>query len=151
MVGVEMEIQKPGRLDQIGIALSGACAVHCVLTPLLLILMPLVGAALASPWVHRVFAFVLIPPGMFAFLRGYARSGKLRAMLVGGGGMTVLVWSLMLSDQNCCANGVSWTHTLINVAASLVIIVGHGLNVIDSRGVHCCDQSTSTSAVKCQC
>lgn len=145
-----MDIQKPGRLDQLGIALSGACAVHCVLTPIVLFLMPLVGAALASPWVHRIFALVLIPPGMFAFLRGYVRSGKLRAMLVGGGGMTVLVWSLMLSDQDCCANGVSWTHTLINIAASLVIVAGHALNVIDARGVHLCHQSTSAAAVKCQ-
>jgi hypothetical protein len=129
----DMEVIKPNRLDQLGIALSATCAVHCVITPALTLLLPLIGSAFASVWVHRAFAVVLVPLGVFAFIRGYLKSGRSRAMLCGSAGMTALLWSLIIHDHLCCPTDLPLNHIVLNTGASIVIVLGHWLNLIDVR------------------
>ncbi len=52
--------------DLAAIALSTLCAVHCVLTPVVLALLPAGLLWLGDEWMHRVFVLVAVP------LSGYA-------------------------------------------------------------------------------
>jgi hypothetical protein len=128
-----MEVTQSQRLDRLGIALSAACALHCVVTPALLFLLPMVGSTFANVWVHRGFALVLVPVGVFAFWRGLLKSGRFRATCVGAAGMSILLWSQVFTDQQCCPTGPTVAHTATNIFASLLIVVGHRLNLIDAR------------------
>ena len=42
--------------DTAGVALSIACGIHCLLTPILLLSLPNLGEAFHTPIVHRVIA-----------------------------------------------------------------------------------------------
>ena len=47
------------------------CVIHCLLTPVLLIFMPLVGATLAHEWFHTVIIAIVVPVAAWALWNGY--------------------------------------------------------------------------------
>ena len=79
--------------DTLGVTVSGACAVHCALTPLLLALAP--GLAHYLPGdetVHRSLALAVLFAGSLALVRGYRTHRKLIVLIgfVAGAGLVVV-------------------------------------------------------------
>jgi|GEM_PF-4332146 len=65
---------KTSRLgDRLGLGLSALCAVHCMVTPALLILSPALGQVWTNPWVHTGLALVVAPLALFMTIRGYRK------------------------------------------------------------------------------
>ena len=59
-------------LDRLGIFLSALCMFHCLVTPLLILSLPMMARYyLLHPYFHWMMAAVLLPLGLFAFARGY--------------------------------------------------------------------------------
>ena len=95
---------RPGRFDRLGKAVSGLCAVHCFLTPFLLISAPVVGRVWSAPWVHAVVASAVLPLAAWVLFRGFRHHRKmwiavaatLGILLILGG----LVAPLMAAPQN---------------------------------------------------
>lgn len=71
------------RWDRAGIVLSAICAIHCLLTPILLLTLPLVAEKFENPWVHIVLAILVVPVGFFAFFSGYKHHHQ-KAILIWG-------------------------------------------------------------------
>lgn len=46
--------------DYVGIALSILCGIHCLITPLLIIYLPVIGKAIESTWFHTGMIFFII-------------------------------------------------------------------------------------------
>ena len=76
------------KADRIGVIASILCAIHCALTPVLLILMPTFGKAWAHPATHWGMALVVIPIAVMMLIKGYRKHRK--KWLVGVGILGIL-------------------------------------------------------------
>ena len=89
--------------DQIGVTLSAICAVHCLLLPLVVGVLPMIGVAWVSEetelWLSLVAVFVA---GLSA-LWGYHLHKKLRVIALFVGAVGLVVMGLILGDV--------WYHT----------------------------------------
>lgn len=86
---------QPTRLDRWGIALSGLCAIHCFLTPILLITAPVVGRVWSAPWVHAVVAAAVLPLAGWVLARGFRHHRKLWIAVAASLGMLLILGGLI--------------------------------------------------------
>ena len=64
-------LEESSRADRIGTVLSTLCAVHCAVTPLLMLTIPTFGKLWAHPASHWLMALFVVPLAAFAMSRGY--------------------------------------------------------------------------------
>ena len=109
--------------DRLGIGLSGLCVVHCLLTPVVVSLLPLWPTLQAvNAWVHPSLLVLILPVIVGALFRARQTGGVATAALLGSG-FLVLV-------------GAWWGHALwgpigerlITIAGSALLIGGHVQN-----------------------
>src|SRR5690625_5907200 len=63
--------------DRIGIGISGICAIHCLILPVLISLMPLWGfTSFMHGWAHPIFLLLLVPTIFYAARRSYFEDRK---------------------------------------------------------------------------
>jgi hypothetical protein len=105
------------RLDQLGIGLSGLCAVHCAATPLLLLLLPLSG-------VHEIeegLKLVLGSLGLVAIGIGMSHHRRLDVAMWLAAALTLLVVATV------CRFSLG-PHVALSILASAALIRAHWLN-----------------------
>jgi hypothetical protein len=110
--------------DRFGIALSGLCAVHCLVLPFIL---PFVGffAALAeSEWTHVFLAIGVVPTVVFAAARGYRRHGKREILWLLGVGALAVVAALGVGEFA----GDGRLEAAFTTCGSALLIAGHWKN-----------------------
>lgn len=86
------------RLDRVGVLLSGLCALHCVLSIVLVSVLGLGGQALLAPSIHRVGLALAIAVGVVTLGIGAARHGRHGPMVIGAAGIALM--SLGLVSQH---------------------------------------------------
>jgi len=84
------------RLDRFGILLSGACAVHCVLTVVLISALGLGGELLLSPAIHRVGLALAIVIGALGLGLGVRRHGRVGPIIIGAVGLALMALALVV-------------------------------------------------------
>ena len=84
------------RADRIGIIASVLCAIHCALTPVLLILLPTFGKAWAHPSTHWGMALIVIPIAIFMVKKGYQKHGKKWIVVLGVLGVILIIVGAIL-------------------------------------------------------
>lgn len=77
--------------DRTGIVASVLCAVHCALTPALLIFAPAFGKIWSHPASHWVVALFVVPLAIMMVVRGFRRHRKAWVVAFGGIGVTLVV------------------------------------------------------------
>ena len=82
------------RLDSLGIALSGLCAVHCVLSIVLVSLLGLGGEMLFDPAIHRAGLALAVLVGTVTLGIGVIRHGRLSVLLIGAFGIALMALGL---------------------------------------------------------
>lgn len=87
-------------LDRIGITASVACAIHCLVAPFLLLLLPTLGTVWAAPWVHWVLAVLVLPLAMLVVYRGYRRHRKRWVLVAALGGAALVTAGLVAPHIN---------------------------------------------------
>lgn len=79
-------------LDGIAIALTGLCLVHCLVLPLALMLLPLLGAGvLAGTAFHQAMVGLVLPTSAVALISGCRRHRRTLVFRLGGTGVGLLV------------------------------------------------------------
>jgi MerC mercury resistance protein len=79
------------RADRLGIFISAACFVHCILTPVVLSLSTVTAHFLPSEEkVHRVLAMSVAAVGGFAIISGYRRHRRARVLLLMTAGLFLI-------------------------------------------------------------
>ena len=74
---------KSGRLDQLGMTASIACAIHCAVLPLVVTVLPLVGLEfLANKWVEISMICISLVIGAWSLISTYPRHQNLAPLLV---------------------------------------------------------------------
>lgn len=90
------DFKSHSRVDRVGILASILCAIHCALTPVLLIMLPTFGKAWAHPSTHWGMALVVIPIAVFMMRKGYQRHAKKWVVIVGSAGILFIVVGAIL-------------------------------------------------------
>jgi hypothetical protein len=110
------------KLDGIAVAMSALCLVHCLLLPLLLILVPALTAFLAIPEsFHRIALLFAIPTSILALAAGFRRHRSSLPIVIVAPGLALLAFGALGVE-------VPWQETLLTVAGALLLSLGHALN-----------------------
>ncbi|WP_374001777.1 MerC domain-containing protein [Bdellovibrio bacteriovorus] len=116
--------EKTENWDRVGIFLSSLCAIHCLATPLLVLLLPVMGEFFHSEWVHLTMAVVILPVGLFAFWSGYKHHKQTRVFALGVLGLLMVAGASVLPHE--------WVevmeHDVVTIAGSILLITAHILN-----------------------
>jgi len=91
-------LQKP--LDRLAIALSGLCALHCLATPVALLLIPALAAThVAGESFHRILLIFVLPASALALLLGCWRHKDKIVLGIGILGLTLLVFGAFAGHE----------------------------------------------------
>ena len=108
--------------DLLGILCSGMCIIHCLLTPILLLL----GASgvgivfIDSEWVHLVLAIPMVALAFWSIFLGWKAHRKSKPIFFAGGGLILLFSSLIISEQY---------EAYLAITAGLLLISAHLFNL----------------------
>lgn len=116
--------------DRWGILLSTLCAIHCMLTPLLLLSLPVLGAYFDNEIVHIVMALFVVPVGVFAFWSGYRHHRKAYLLALGFVGLSLVGGAPILHDVGI---EVVNPHFMTIVGSFLLI----GAHILNRRACQC--------------
>jgi hypothetical protein len=116
--------------DRLGISASLLCIVHCLLTPLIVLLMPLVGHSLMHGWFHAVIIAVVVPVAAWALWNGYRLHRLKRVLWLGGFGIILICLAITVGARRYSYEVVLMT------AAGLLLTAAHYVNLRVCRGLH---------------
>jgi hypothetical protein len=86
-------------LDNFGLTISAACAIHCILLPILLILSPYIELTfITSHGFHESLMYFILPTSLIAFTLGCKRHNDDMVKLGGICGIFVLLIAISLHD-----------------------------------------------------
>jgi MerC mercury resistance protein len=85
-----------GRLDRVGVILSGLCALHCLAGLLLVAGLGLSGGVLLNPEIHRVGLALAIAVGSVTLVLGVIRHGDAVPLQVGSVGVGMMALALFV-------------------------------------------------------
>lgn len=109
-------------LDRMAILFSGACAAHCLLTPLLLVLLPALGVSiLADERFHLLLLWLLLPVSAYALTLGCRRHRDRRVLGLGLLGLTILIAAALVGHDLL---GDAGERTL-TLAGAAMLAAGH--------------------------
>jgi chromate transport protein ChrA len=103
----------------LGISASVICILHCLLTPALVALVPLLGATGGETWFHAGVIAVVVPVAAWALWNGYRTHRRQRVLWLGG------VGTLLISVAVAKAE---W-ETPLMIAAGLILSLAHYFNL----------------------
>lgn len=108
--------------DKFGLGISTICAIHCLLFPAFIALLPLTSAApFLSEWVHPIFIILIAPTVYFASKRSHFDK-KITKLLVAGLSFIIIGW---VGGHNWLG---FWFEIIATFVGSLMLIRGHWLN-----------------------
>lgn len=84
------------RLDRAGIILSSLCAVHCMLTVVLVSVLGLGGGVLLSPAIHRTGLALALGVGVISLGFGVMRHGRVLPLMIGACGLALMATAIMV-------------------------------------------------------
>jgi hypothetical protein len=129
-------------LDGAAIAMSAACILHCLLTPLLVILFPILGStAFADDSFHGLLLVLIIPTSTIAFYIGCRQHGDGSVLLLGVSGILVLVAAALLGTTGL---GIVGEKIATGIGGTLLAL-GHVQNFRRCR-VRQCEERTAARA-----
>ena len=123
--------------DKVAIGLSLACALHCLVTPVIVSLYPsVITAGFQDERIHHVLLMFVIPISAFSLTMGCRRHRQLPVFSLGAAGILVLVLSALLGHE---AGGESLEVTGTLLGSGLVAC-SHLLNFKLCRASHGCGE-----------
>ncbi|MEC7277049.1 MAG: MerC domain-containing protein [Bdellovibrionota bacterium] len=113
------------RLDKTGIICSGACAVHCLILPLLAYASPTLTSFTQNEWIHKGLLIALLPIAFIAFSKSYKVHKRKSPTLVGGLGVLILISAVLIESVGI---EVPYMEKILTAFGSVLLITGHILN-----------------------
>lgn len=116
--------------DRVGISTSILCVIHCLFTPVLIVVAPLVGATLDSHWIHPVIVAVAVPVAVWALWNGYKHHRHISTIYLGAIGITCIAIAMIFgTDHNAI-------EICFMVAAGVFLSLAHYKNLTACRHKH---------------
>jgi MerC mercury resistance protein len=119
--------------DQIAIALSAICIVHCLALPIVVTVLPIAALSLGdNQHFHGLMLWVVVPTSLVGLLLGYRLHQRAGLVALGALGMAVLAAAATYGHAG-------WPLVLevaVSVAGSLMLGAAHWLNFREVRRRH---------------
>ena len=128
---LKRRIQSTNIWDKAGVALSGICMVHCLITPLVLATLPSLNLFVSNHVFHFVMAVILIAVASYAFALGYKKHKKLGVLIMGALGLAMLLVALNLTSHQ--HEAISTQSLVLNLIGSFLLVVAHIQNISACR------------------
>lgn len=126
--------------DKFAIALSLACAFHCLAIPLLIVLLPSLSALnLENEVFHKWMVFTVLPTSIYALTVGCRQHQRYTLMPLGGLGLLLLIAALVLGEEFG-----AFYEKLLTLMGAVIIASSHYLNFSLCRQHQC--QCTDSQA-----
>lgn len=109
--------------DRLGISASMLCLVHCLVTPVLILLAPFVGNFLSQPIFHIVIVAIVFPVATWALWLGYRLHHMKRMLWLGVLGLTLIACAMTLGKND------PHVEMLFMVSAGVFLSSAHYLNL----------------------
>lgn len=84
------------RFDRVGVVLSGLCALHCVLSIVLVSVLGIGGEVLLTPAIHEIGLALAILVGIVTLGLGVLRHRQTGPLLIGAGGIALMALALLV-------------------------------------------------------
>lgn len=84
------------RFDRVGVLLSGLCALHCVLSIVLVSVLGLGGEILLTPAIHEIGLALAIAVGVVTLGLGVLRHRQPAPLLIGAAGLSLMALALLV-------------------------------------------------------
>ncbi len=115
-------IKQNNLFDKLAISISLACAIHCLVTPLLLLSLPSFAALqLDSEAFHDWMVIAVLPTSAYALFMGCKQHKRYQLVFTGLVGLAFLLLAVLLGEERI---GEFWEKALTLLGA-LVIAYGH--------------------------
>jgi hypothetical protein len=125
--------------DAVAMGLSVTCAIHCLLLPVALVLLPSLAALQLDNEAFHIWMIVgVIPTSAYALTLGCKTHKTFRFAVIAGVGVTLLVLALLLGESGIGEAG----EKILTVIGAGFVALGHWQNY------HRCQQ---VSRVECEC
>ena len=121
--------------DRVGITTSVLCILHCIVTPVLAVALPLL--AVTEEATHSALAVLILGAALLALLPGFNHHRKRHVLLLAGFG-SALVWVGVLAPENGVVGAPEWLPTLLG---GLLMIGGHLRNAYLCRLCRSCGEA----------
>ena len=122
--------------DSLAIGLSALCLIHCLASPVLLILLPsLTALQLDNEAFHGWLLLAVIPTSLFSLLMGCKKHKFHQVLLIGFFGLVFLVLAVLVEGFD---NG-ELLEKVFTVIGSCIVALGHFLNFRLCRKQNQCD------------
>lgn len=119
-------VEKTENWDRWGIVLSSLCAIHCLITPILILALPVLGGYFESELVHIIMALFVVPVGVFAFWSGYKHHKKVSLLVMGLVGVSLVGGAPLVHDFLHDLEFIR--EDVMTVLGSVILICAHLLN-----------------------
>ena len=86
--------------DKLAFTLSIACAIHCLATPLALLLLPSFSTFIVNnEAVHLWLVLIVLPTSVYALFMGCKQHKRYRLIIIGFCGLALLVFAILLGNE----------------------------------------------------
>jgi uncharacterized membrane protein YeaQ/YmgE (transglycosylase-associated protein family) len=127
--------------NNLAIGLSAFCAVHCLASPLLIVLLPsLTALQLDNEAFHSWLLIGVIPSSLFSLLMGCKQHGFYRVLIIGLCGLLFLISAVLVEGFE---HG-EVIEKVLTVIGACIVASGHHLNFRLCRQHSNCDCHTSS-------
>lgn len=127
-------------MDRLAIGLSGVCAIHCLITPLILVALPVAaGTWLGGESFHLWLLVLILPLSTTALTLGCRRHKDRAVMLLGAAGMALLVLAVLFGSGWLGERG----ERVLTLTGSAALIAGHVRNFRQCRASACAHDPNS--------
>lgn len=123
------------KLDGLAVSFSVICLLHCLLLPVSVTLLPIIGLPLSHGAFHQLLLVVVLPTSLFALGLGCRRHRSRSVAWLGGLGMGLLILAAFAVDS-------VWGHALereITIAGGIILALAHIQNFRVCRKADCAD------------
>ena len=121
-------------LDKAAIGLSALCAIHCLLLPVALVVLPsLAVLPFDDEHFHQLLVVVVLPTSLFALGMGCRRHHQWRIFAWGGAGLLVLTLAALLGHEILGEH----LEKVVTLTGTSLVAAGHFMNYRRCRAVNC--------------
>ena len=130
MKQTKMNLTALNNLDKVGITCSSACAIHCLLLPIIAFTFPVLSNSLHSEWVHLGLLITLIPTALVSFTKSIKIHSRYTPITLGTIGVSLLTSAIAVEMLQI---KISYLEKTLTGIGSLLLITAHIYNMIYLR------------------
>lgn len=120
--------------DKVAIALSLTCAVHCLLLPIALLILPTLAATtLGDESFHQWMLLAVLPTSLFALTMGCRRHRNMSVLTISLSGLATLILAAIFGHDLLGESG----EKVISLLGTSLIVIGHYKNHMLCRHRQC--------------